>query len=414
MVSSFRLYPNVINGGDSIKLQVEGISKPADYQGKSFTIQFFELDAGKDKSKAGSKNDLLAEFTSGVTNTGTKDAPKLVFEKVSRVDSLSSALPPSETRKTPEGEILSFSPDWKTPHFMLTFATATGSSSTFRILIRGDAGEREGYVYEIGFKVLLAGKVVFDSSKMATTLDCTEYLLDCTEYLSHNCVQAAKMLMADHQEMVVKRGIGLRFGSDCDYADLPADRKKFQLAVTSCITYQLESAALGHAKSGANPDWMQIKTSMVNGKGTYLFKGYAKAGWIGLYYNPDSKNPADGDQEHPASHRIVSKTGMYYDVPVSDSILDYVPTTMLDNGTPIAPANQTKRVTDKLDKLKKVPFAVILARGGLHTAILMQGRVYEVHWKKGPRDLELYESSDFETEWPWLSGMIMVPPGSWS
>jgi hypothetical protein len=406
MASSFRLTPNLAKGGDLLRLEVHGISKLSEYQGKSFSLQFFELDSGKEGGRAGNKNDLLAEFSVTVVNSGSKKEPKLVFEKVSRTDHFPTDFPKAEVRKTPEGEELSYAPTWKTPHFLLTFATASGTTDSFRIFIRGDVGEREGYVYEIGFKVLVSGKVFFDSFKMSMTLDCTGFL-------SHNCVQATKMLMADHQEMVVKRGIGLRFGSDCDYPDLPADRKKFHLSVTSCITYQLEAAALGHEKTAANLDWLQIKSSMRDGKGTFLFKGYAKAGWIGLYYNPDTENPADGEQEHPASYRIGGKAGTYYDVPVTDCIIDYVPTTVRDDGTPVPAANITKRVNDKLDKLKKVPFGVILARGGMHTAILMLGRVYEVHWKKGPRDLELYESCDFETEWQWLSGMIMVPPGSW-
>ena len=406
MASSFRLTPNIAKGGDTLRCEVQGITKQSDYQGKTFSIQINELDSGKDGGKAGNKNDLLAEFSATIVNTGSKQEPKLAFENVSRTDTLPTELPKAEIRKSPEGDILSYTPDWKTPHFMLTFATASGSSNPFRILMRGDAGEREGYAYEIGFKVLIANRAVFDSSKMPLSLDCSDYL-------AHNCVEGALTQMRDHQELVVKRGIGLRYGSDCEYTDLEADKTSYKITSSDCITYQTEAAALGHEKSLANMDWIRIKSHMKSGKGTLLFKGYVEAGWIGLYYNPDIKHPADRDDEHPASYRSVAKMGKYYDIPVTDSVVNYSPTLVYDDGAAILPAEVTAKDAVNLEKLKKVPFGVMIVRGGRHTAILMKGKVYEVHWKKGPRDLDLYGVSDFETEWEWLSGMIMVPPGKW-
>jgi hypothetical protein len=44
-------------------------------------------------------------------------------------------------------------------------------------------------------------------------------------------------------------------------------------------------------------------------------------------------------------------------------------------------------------------------------AIIMSGSVYEVHWDKTARDLDLYEATDFETDWLGIGGLIMVPPG---
>jgi len=364
------------------------------------------LDTGKDGGRAGNKNDLLAEFSATIVNTGSKQEPKLSFERVSRMDHYPTDFPKTEVRKTPEGEPLSYTPTWKTPHFLLAFAAASGTTDSFRILIRGDAGEREGYIYEIGFKVLVSGKVFHDSSKMSMTLDCTGYL-------SHNCVQAAKMFMADHQEMVVKRSMGLNYGSDFNAPSLEVDKIGYDLKVTSCIGYQLDSVGTGHSKTMAEADWKRIRSFMVEGRGTTIFKGYEDAGWEGLYYNPDVVHAADRDQEHPYSYSTAKKQSKYYGIKVVDCIINYNPNSIYEDGEEIPATSRTPKDLIKTAKLKTIPFGVMLARGGRHTAMIMSGRVYEVHYSQGPRDLNLYGSTDFETEWPWYSGIIMVPPGHW-
>jgi hypothetical protein len=406
MASSFRLTPNIAKGGDTLRCEVQGITKQSDYQGKTFSIQINELDSGKDGGKAGNKNDVLAEFSATIVNTGSKEEPKLAFDRVARTDTLPTDFPIAEVRNSPEGETLSYAPDWKTPHFMLNFATASGSGTSFRILIRGDAGEREGYVYEIGIKVLTSGRIFFDSAKTPTALDCSDFL-------SHNCVQASKMFMADHQEMVVQRSMGLNYGSDFKKPSLQVDMAGYDLKVTSCIGYQLDAAGMGHAKTMAEADWKKIKSFMVQGKGTTIFKGYEDAGWEGLYYNPDVNHAADRDQEHSYSYSTAKKHSKYYGIKVVDCIINYNPNSIYEDGTDIPPASRTPKESTKVTKLGKVPFGVMLARGGRHTAMILSGRVYEVHYSQGPRDLDLYGSTDFETEWPWYSGIIMVPPGHW-
>lgn len=64
------------------------------------------------------------------------------------------------------------------------------------------------------------------------------------------------------------------------------------------------------------------------------------------------------------------------------------------------------------DALKRVEYAVGIADSGTHTFVLSAGKVYEVHWDKGPTDPKLTEASDLEAFFnKWKSGVIAVPPG---
>lgn len=64
------------------------------------------------------------------------------------------------------------------------------------------------------------------------------------------------------------------------------------------------------------------------------------------------------------------------------------------------------------DALKRVEYAVGMADSGTHAFVLSAGKVYEVHWDKGPMDPKLTEASDLEAFFnKWKSGVIAVPPG---
>ena len=64
------------------------------------------------------------------------------------------------------------------------------------------------------------------------------------------------------------------------------------------------------------------------------------------------------------------------------------------------------------DALKRVEYAIGVADSGTHTFVLSAGKVYEVHWDKGPIDPKLTEASDLEAFFnKWKSGVIAVPPG---
>jgi hypothetical protein len=397
--------PNAAAGGDTLTLEVHGFMNPADYQGKVFEVRILEADAGQDKGRPSSKNDLLATFQAEVINYGTMMAPKLAFDKVVRTDYFPSMLPPESPRISAEGHPLAFEPNFKLPHFKVCLATKAGKSPEFLVLIKGDPGERESYVYEIIFEIMVARKVVFSSATMPA-------FLDCKNFLNHNCIRAALMQIVDHREMVNTRGVGLRYGSDCTEPTLTTDKAAYKLSVTSCIDFLLEATALGHEKSLAKADWKRIRSFMREGKGTLLFKGFEEAGWIGLYYNPDIHNSSDKLREHSFSYEMVQKHAKYYDLKVRASIINYRPTKTFDDG--MSPKSVTPLDSSHVAKLKGVPFGVLVAKGGRHTALIMSGVVYEVHWEMSARDVDLYTATDFEADWPWLSGLIMVPPGFWT
>jgi hypothetical protein len=64
------------------------------------------------------------------------------------------------------------------------------------------------------------------------------------------------------------------------------------------------------------------------------------------------------------------------------------------------------------DSLKRVEYAVGVADSGYHTFVLTAGKVYEVHWDKGPTNPRLTEATDVDAFFKkWGSGVIAVPPG---
>ncbi len=186
----------------------------------------------------------------------------------------------------------------------------------------------------------------------------------------------------------------------------------------SCIGYLLEAGKFGHEKTMASNDWKMILKSLTKGKGTTLAKGLERAGWIGIYYNPDTKNPFDKShpeidwKEHPYSFLIAKQKRLYYGLRVYDLVVDYRPIDFYYDGTPVT--EKTIQDSSKIGKLTSVPFGFINVRGGMHTALLIDGEVYEVHWDEGCDSIHLYDKTNFQTDWAWLSGIIHIPQGNWT
>lgn len=243
-------------------------------------------------------------------------------------------------------------------------------------------------------------------------------------------------------------------------------------AETDCLEWCLLNLKKAHAKAGMSQDWkIVISKALEKSRNTQVSKEYnkkgvigaelakvlAEAGWAGIYYNPDTNLPSDKPAyvpdppenkkgmeyqtwqkrytqwtEHTNSYDIAKKYKDYYSIPVTELVINYRPTTelmdpyvadttpMTDEGEHIQKLEPivlvkplTTKQTDELEQLKNIPFGFLLTRGGNHCAIYSYGKVYEVHRDKGPSSKELIEVKDFETEWQWLSGVIMVPPGEW-
>ncbi len=202
---------------------------------------------------------------------------------------------------------------------------------------------------------------------------------------------------------------------------------------TDCITYCYTVIEWAYRKIGRKNIAKQVHRKRT--KGTDLAKYLQRIGWKAVYWNPDIRNPFDGDNEHPYSYKIAKKKKTYYGIKISDYVINYRPTPFYIYDVPkylssfnpteayyrfdLKPSAfrrlDTKKMTPKntkgLIKLRKVRFGFGVARGGKHTFLYGLGNIYEVHWTGLGTFGNLYEKSPFE-DYKWLSGAILLPPGN--
>ncbi len=212
---------------------------------------------------------------------------------------------------------------------------------------------------------------------------------------------------------------------------------------TDCATYVRE--VLGYAfRQVGNP---VAATAQARHGGYGLIKYLVNSlGWDAVYWNPDVLRPADGNPIHPFSYIIAvkgelktgkahyqysrkniyvplyNKRGDFIDI--KDMVVQYKPNSTgktfrtaftVWNNISVPPPSRVK-----LKVFKKVKFGVVCANAGLHNALIIEGKVYEAHWKAGPTDRNdpLYGTVDFE-DWkngsdPWSSGVLATPAGGWA
>jgi hypothetical protein len=214
----------------------------------------------------------------------------------------------------------------------------------------------------------------------------------------------ARTMLLQHRAAVQATGTGKYMGGKLTAAP-PAGVVK-----QDCTSYVLEVLRTAFTAKGLAADWKAVydeslKTSGEKFLGTELLKALeSKAGWKAVFWAPNPRNPADKSAEHPAAYKEVKTKGTYYGIPVDEpkSVIDYRPTA----------ATKQESMT-RLDQLRKVPLAVVAARGGTHMTLLLNGDVYEVHWKKEATDPNVIEAIPLET-WEWQSGVVMMPPESFN
>lgn len=172
---------------------------------------------------------------------------------------------------------------------------------------------------------------------------------------------------------------------------------------TDCITYGMNCMTYAFKQLGDEDSAKKIWHYIVSGAdvAAYLVQVH---NWECIYINADTRNPADGDSEHPFSYQMAKKYCKYYKLPVSFMVVDYNPTKP-DESTPIA--NPTPENSADIGLLKNIQFGFGLSRGAMHTWTFSGGDVYEVHWCGIGADL--YEKTPLKT-FAWLSGAIVVPP----
>jgi len=223
-------------------------------------------------------------------------------------------------------------------------------------------------------------------------------------FLANAAATAAQRMDQVHDQLLEERGYGVYYGNKI------SDSSEWPEAVPQdCTTFVLEILRQAYKAAGLESDWHNIFGQAVASSGSSGFKGIElmkslqKAGWSGHYWNPDVKNPRDNGNEHPWSYYLAKKNDSYYGLPVDmdKAIINY-------NLTEVDEAHSSPG----LDALKDVPFGVLAAKGGMHMAVIVNGEVYEVHWSTSATSTEVITAEPLE-DWGWLSGAIVVPPGTW-
>jgi hypothetical protein len=187
--------------------------------------------------------------------------------------------------------------------------------------------------------------------------------------------------------------------------------KYAQYKATNCITYVLN--VLSHAFKESGDAQSAQKVWTLGQRGTELAQYLVtKHSWQGVYINPDVNHPLDApdpsSSEHPYSHYLANKTRQYYKIPLKYKVINYNPTPkehpafqQLNGHLGETPLNAVD-----IAGLEKVKFGFGVSRGGMHTWLYAEGKVYEVHWNAIGADL--YEATPLPM-FPWLSGAIVIP-----
>jgi hypothetical protein len=206
-----------------------------------------------------------------------------------------------------------------------------------------------------------------------------------------------KELAQAHVDAIAERGYGKYYGVQSSWR--PTSAGSHDVKQMSCIGWALEVTGAAYQAIGRGAVWTLIRRATVvrQALGTVLLEQLLKDGWTGVYWNPDTKNPADGSNEHPFSASVARSQKSYYKLRVSDSIVDYKAT----------PPNRAG-----IEKLAKMPYWVGIARGGMHVFCGSRESVSEYHWDHGPTSTTAIEVISLES-FAWLSGMLCFPPGVW-
>jgi hypothetical protein len=232
--------------------------------------------------------------------------------------------------------------------------------------------------------------------------------------------QSIELRMRRHLDSIEKTGVGVYYGDHSAWKSMDANAKKewieanlkpgatpppvSSIKENSCIGWALENLGAAYAAAGKSERWNEIRQIVISkgSKGIDLAKELKKDGWQAIYWNPDTRNPSDGNPEHSFTALQVSRGNGYYGVAVDAQVVNYRPTE----------GKGTKQDMSGIEKLRQVPFFFGLARGGTHTFVGRNGEVNEFHWAEMPNSTRAIEQTPLE-KFGWNSGLIMVPPGTW-
>jgi subtilisin family serine protease len=211
----------------------------------------------------------------------------------------------------------------------------------------------------------------------------------------------AHEVLLEHHDAIDRTGTGTIQGNQCG-APVPTGA-----TASDCTSYALDVVRRAFALKGRTAVFekvmRQARTKSGSAlKGTEVLNALQQIDrWEGLFWSPDPRNPEDGTSEHPAAFKKVRDQGTYYGLAVdrSRSVIEYRRT------DPRSHVDMTG-----VERLRRLQFAVLAARGGWHLALLVSGSVYEVHWKKPATDRDAIQATPIEA-FVWQSGAIAAPAG---
>lgn len=210
----------------------------------------------------------------------------------------------------------------------------------------------------------------------------------------------ARRMDLEHDQKIRERGCGTLIGTKAYRSDTtPRD-----VYATDCTTYIVDVLRETFRAQGKSAQFDRVmaraQAASPNGlKGTELIKALqTELNWTAIFWAPDA-NTADAGGEHRYAAYVARTKGTYYKIPVdvSKQIVGYRP----------EDSTKTPNLTN-LEKLKKLPFGVLAAKGGMHMSLILDGKVYEVHWSDGCESMRLIEDTELE-KWGWNSGVIAGP-----
>jgi hypothetical protein len=222
-----------------------------------------------------------------------------------------------------------------------------------------------------------------------------------------------------HAQSVAQTGIGHYYGSQSAYAKWSPEQRAEWAAQqpttgaspptpreSDCMQWSMEVLESAYSSAGRRSRWLEIAAEVTrhSGRGDILAKELRKDGWMSVYWNPDTRQPRDGDAEHSFTAAKAARGEPYYGVPVDGNVVDYAPS----HGGAAQAENAAT-----LEELKRSPFFFGIARGGRHTFVGGYGNIAELHWEAMPSNPAVIEQKRFEA-FDWLSGVILLPPGTWA
>ena len=205
-----------------------------------------------------------------------------------------------------------------------------------------------------------------------------------------------------HHEACDRTGTGTIHGN---HSGVPAPAGAVS---TDCTEYVLTVLDQTFAAAGLSAQWRTIRRRAARNSGSGGLKGtevikaiQAESNWQALFWAPDPRDPADNTAEHPYAYRIANTRQVYYGIHVDParSVVNYRRT------SPARRADLTG-----VERLRRLPFGLLAARGGIHMALIVNGEVHEVHWTEPATSRDAITATPLEN-FAWQSGVIAAPPG---